>query len=173
MDGTGEEEVPLAVDHERAPVVGDDAALLREGPLCRRPSREEERERRGGRKHGRGLDDIHVSRDELRGRGSREEGGNGREGGGQDGGSDASEGSGEEVAALKGTGSRGVALERTRGNGGDASGGGRPRGTGWGGGIAAQACERRPVRGNSAGVRSWRGLGFGTMAQLTQDWTGP
>lgn len=71
MDGTGEEEVPLAVDHERAPVVGDDAALLREGPLCRRPSREEERERRGGRKHGRGLDDIHVSRNELRGGGER------------------------------------------------------------------------------------------------------
>jgi hypothetical protein len=37
-------------------------------------------------------------------------------------GGDASEGSGEEVTALKGTGSRSVAVERTRGNGGAASG---------------------------------------------------
>lgn len=51
-------------------------------------------------------------------------------GGGQGGGGDASEGSGEEVAALKGTSSRGVAVERTRGKGGAASGGGRPRGRG-------------------------------------------
>lgn len=35
VDGAGEEEVPLAVDHEGALVVGDDGALLREGPLRR------------------------------------------------------------------------------------------------------------------------------------------
>ena len=61
VDGAGEEEVPLAVDQERARIVGDDAALLREGPLRRRPSREEERERGGGHQHGRGPDG-HVSR---------------------------------------------------------------------------------------------------------------
>lgn len=59
-------------------------------------------------------------------RGGGEEGATGG-GGGQGGGGDASEGSGEEVAALKGTSSRGVAVERTRGNAGAASGGGRPR----------------------------------------------
>ena len=62
---------------------------------------------------------------------------------------DASEGSGEGMAALKGAGSRGVAVERTRGNGGATSGGGRPRGRGalLGRGIAAKAsCKRRPVR---------------------------
>jgi hypothetical protein len=61
VDGAGEEEVPLAVDHERAPIVGDDAAFLREAPLRRRPSREQERERGGGHQHGRGPDG-HVSR---------------------------------------------------------------------------------------------------------------
>jgi hypothetical protein len=59
----------------------------------------------------------------------------------QERGGDASEGSGEEMTALKGTGSRSVAVERTRGNGGAASGGGRPRGAAWSR-IAAKACER-------------------------------
>lgn len=63
MDGAGEEEVPLAVDHERAPVVGDDASILREAPLRLRPSRKEDRERGGGHQHGRGPGDSHVSRD--------------------------------------------------------------------------------------------------------------
>jgi hypothetical protein len=62
VDGAGEEEVPLAVDQEGALVVGDDGALLREFPLGRRPSRQEERERRSGREHGCGPDGGHVSR---------------------------------------------------------------------------------------------------------------
>ena len=77
MDGAGEEEVPLAVDHEGARVVGDDGALLREGPRRRRPSREEDRERGGGHQHGRGPDGGHVSRDCGNEAGQREVG-NGR-----------------------------------------------------------------------------------------------
>lgn len=54
VDGAGEEEVPPAVDQEGALVVGDDARLLRQGPLGRlRRAREErggdrQKERRGG-----------------------------------------------------------------------------------------------------------------------------
>lgn len=54
VDGAGEEEVPLAVDHEGALVVGDDGALLREGPL-RRGAREEQRGGEERRRH-RGRD---------------------------------------------------------------------------------------------------------------------
>ena len=71
----------------------------------------------------------------------------------QEGGGDASERSGEEVTALKGTASRSVAVERTRGNGGAASGGGRPRGAAWSG-IAAKACQR--TTGSRNGERGGR-----------------
>lgn len=52
VDGPGEEDLPAAVDHERAAVVGDHGALLGEPPR-RRGAGRHERERESGR-HGGG-----------------------------------------------------------------------------------------------------------------------